>query len=149
MQKARESGKALLNRWTFLYSNNTDLNHRLHRLSGLEAMLEYGLMSVTGNYLAIATACSIRSLLAVLISLLTVLLYLIIHRDLNRIKPVSALKPPSTTVPRSSYNPENAWMLHRRSATFVRHWLPIRQRCAELLLGEEKKSCKDEYAGKR
>ena len=85
MQKAER--ERLLEQMDLLYSNNTDLNHRLHRIvrdfetdAGIRLDERYRQFISTRD-----RSFHTVSLLAVLISLLTVLLYLIIHRDLNRI----------------------------------------------------------------
>ena len=76
--------------------------------------------------------------------MLTVLLYLIIHRDLNRINQYQRQLEAS--------NRENTELLQSRKrmmltiAHDLRAPLATIKGCAELLPGEEKKSRKDEYA---
>ena len=108
MQKAER--ERLLEQMDLLYSNNTDLNHRLHRIvrdfeadAGIRLDERYRQFISTRD-----RSFHTVSLLAVLISLLTVLLYLIIHRDLNRINQYQRQLEASIVRTRSSYNPENA-----------------------------------------
>ena len=82
--------------------------------------------------------------LALSVSLLAIMLYTIIHRDLNRINQYQRQLEAS--------NRENTELLHSRKrmmltiAHDLRAPLATIKGCAELLPGEEKKSRKDEYA---
>ena len=143
MQKAER--ERLLEQMDLLYSNNTDLNHRLHRIvrdfeadAGIRLDERYRQFISTRD-----RSFHTVSLLAVLISLLTVLLYLIIHRDLNRINQYQRQLEAS--------NRENTELLQSRKrmmltiAHDLRAPLATIKGCAELLPGE-KEERKDEYA---
>lgn len=77
----------LLEQMDLLYGNNTDLNHRLRRIvRDFEADAGVRLDKRYRQFISIRDrSFHTVSLLALLVSSLTVLLYLIIHRDLNRI----------------------------------------------------------------
>ena len=144
MQKAER--ERLLEQMDLLYSNNTDLNHRLHRIvRDFEADAGVRLDERYRQFISTRDrSFHTVSLLAVLVSSLTVLLYLIIHRDLNRISRYQRQLEAS--------NRENTELLQSRKrmmltiAHDLRAPLATIKRCAELLPGEEKKSRKDEYA---
>ena len=129
-----------------LYGNNTDLNHRLRRIvRDFEADAGVRLDKRYRQFISIRDrSFHTVSLLALLVSSLTVLLYLIIHRDLNRISRYQRLLEVS--------NRENTELLQSRKnmmltiAHDLRAPLATIKGCAELLHGEEKKSHKDEYA---
>jgi len=136
----------LLEQMDLLYSNNTDLNHRLRQIvRDFEADAGVRLDERYRQFISTRDrSFHTVSLLAVLVSSLTVLLYLIIHRDLNRISRYQRQLEAS--------NRENTELLQSRKrmmltiAHDLRAPLATIKRCAELLLGEEKKSRKDEYA---
>lgn len=136
----------LLEQMDLLYSNNTDLNHRLRQIvRDFEADAEVRLDERYRQFISTRDrSFHTVSLLAVLVSSLTVLLYLIIHRDLNRISRYQRQLEAS--------NRENTELLQSRKrmmltiAHDLRAPLATIKGCAELLPGEEKKSRKDEYA---
>lgn len=136
----------LLEQMDLLYGNNTDLNHRLRRIvRDFEADAGVRLDKRYRQFISIRDrSFHTVSLLALLVSSLTVLLYLIIHRDLNRISRYQRLLEVS--------NRENTELLQSRKnmmltiAHDLRAPLATIKGCAELLHGEEKKSHKDEYA---
>lgn len=136
----------LLEQMDLLYSNNTDLNHRLRQIvRDFEADAGVRLDERYRQFISTRDrSFHTVSLLAVLVSSLTVLLYLIIHRDLNRISRYQRQLEAS--------NRENTELLQSRKrmmltiAHDLRAPLATIKRCAELLPGEEKKSRKDEYA---
>ena len=136
----------LLEQMDLLYSNNTDLNHRLRQIvRDFEADVEVRLDERYRQFISTRDrSFHTVSLLAVLVSSLTVLLYLIIHRDLNRISRYQRQLEAS--------NRENTELLQSRKrmmltiAHDLRAPLATIKGCAELLPGEEKKSRKDEYA---
>ena len=136
----------LLEQMDLLYGNNTDLNHRLRRIvRDFEADAGVRLDKRYRQFISIRDrSFHTVSLLALLVSSLTVLLYLIIHRDLNRISRYQRLLEVS--------NRENTELLQSRKrmmltiAHDLRAPLATIKGCAELLPGEEKKSRKDEYA---
>ena len=136
----------LLEQMDLLYGNNTDLNHRLRRIvRDFEADAGVRLDKRYRQFTSIRDrSFHTVSLLALLVSSLTVLLYLIIHRDLNRISRYQRLLEVS--------NRENTELLQSRKnmmltiAHDLRAPLATIKGCAELLHGEEKKSHKDEYA---
>lgn len=136
----------LLEQMDLLYGNNTDLNHRLRRIvRDFEADAGVRLDERYRQFISTRDrSFHTVSLLAVLVSSLTVLLYLIIHRDLNRISRYQRQLEAS--------NRENTELLQSRKrmmltiAHDLRAPLATIKGCAELLPGEEKKSRKDEYA---
>jgi len=136
----------LLEQMDLLYGNNTDLNHRLRRIvRDFEADAGVRLDKRYRQFISIRDrSFHTVPLLALLVSSLTVLLYLIIHRDLNRISRYQRLLEVS--------NRENTELLQSRKnmmltiAHDLRAPLATIKGCAELLHGEEKKSHKDEYA---
>ena len=136
----------LLEQMDLLYSNNTDLNHRLRQIvRDFEADAGVRLDERYRQFISTRDrSFHTVSLLAVLVSSLTVLLYLIIHRDLNRISRYQRQLEAS--------NRENTELLQSRKrmmltiAHDLRAPLATIKGCAELLPGEEKKSRKDEYA---
>ena len=135
----------LLEQMDLLYGNNTDLNHRLRRIvRDFEADAE---VRLDERYRQFISTCDRSfhtvSLLAVLVSSLTVLLYLIIHRDLNRINRYQRQLEAS--------NHENTELLQSRKdmmltiAHDLRSPLATISGAADLLLGEEDRPGQTKY----
>ena len=137
----------LLEQMDLLYSNNTDLNHRLRQIvRDFEADAGVRLDERYRQFISTRDrSFHTVSLLAVLVSSLTVLLYLIIHRDLNRISRYQRQLEAS--------NRENTELLQSRKrmmltiAHDLRSPLATIRGTAELLPGEQERAMQEEYAG--
>lgn len=137
----------LLEQMDLLYSNNTDLNHRLRRIvRDFEADAGVRLDERYRQFISTRDrSFHTVSLLAVLVSSLTVLLYLIIHRDVNRINRYQRQLEAS--------NRENTELLQSRKrmmltiAHDLRAPLATIRGTAELLPGEQERAMQEEYAG--
>lgn len=137
----------LLEQMDLLYGNNTDLSHRLRRIvRDFEADAGVRLDERYRQFISTRDrSFHTVSLLAVLVSSLTVLLYLIIHRDLNRISRYQRQLEAS--------NHENTDLLQSRKrmmltiAHDLRSPLASIRETAELLPGEQERAMQEEYAG--
>ena len=135
----------LLAQMDSLYTGSVELNGRMNNMV---SELSGRTTSVTARYKAFVlerdNSYYMIVGLALSVSLLAIMLYTIIHRDLNRINQYQRQLEAS--------NRENTELLQSRKrmmltiAHDLRAPLATIKGCAELLPGEEKKSRKDEYA---
>lgn len=136
----------LLEQMDRLYNNNTELNHRLRRIIGdFEAETRIRLKERYRQFLYTRDRSFYTiSTLAVFISLLTILLYVIIHRELNRRNRYRRQLETS--------NRENMELLQSRKSMMLtiahdlRSPLATIRATSELLPGEKERGRQEEYA---
>lgn len=146
-QKQEERQKRLLAQMDSLYSNSIRLNHKMNSLAAdfekenngrLTAQYKTYIMEREENY------CIITGL-SIFTSLVAILLYVIVHRDLNRINRYQCQLEAS--------NRENTELLQSRKrmmltiAHDLRTPLATIRGTAELLPGEPERAMQEEYAG--
>lgn len=146
-QKQGERQKRLLAQMDSLYSSSIRLNHKMNSLAAdfekennerLAAQYKTYIMEREENY------CIITGL-SLFTSLIAILLYVIVHRDLNRINRCQRQLEAS--------NRENTELLQSRKrmmltiAHDLRSPLATIRGTAELLPGEQERAMQEEYAG--